>query len=151
MYQRRIHIHILTTYTWYMYQRRIHGTCINDVYNMCMTYTFLQQCILKIGWSSEVVVAQLVEWSLPIPEVRCSNLVICKNLLILNICILSTVYWKDENKEKRPRMAHLKKDWLVYASVWSWQSWQLAELLLQSSNTRYPQFKTSQRKHWKDK
>ena len=23
-----------------------------------------------------------------------------KNLLISNICILSTVYWKDENKEK---------------------------------------------------
>ena len=26
--------------------------------------------------------------------------VIGKNLLVLNICILSTVYWKDENKEK---------------------------------------------------
>ena len=39
-----------------------------------------------------VVVAQLVERSLPIPEVRGSNPVISKNLLILNICILSTVY-----------------------------------------------------------
>ena len=48
----------------------------------------------------EVVVAQLVEHSLLIPEVRGSNPVIGKNLLILNMCILSTVYWKDENKEK---------------------------------------------------
>ena len=36
----------------------------------------------------------------PIPEVRGSNLVIGKNLFILNICLLSTVYWKDKNKEK---------------------------------------------------
>ena len=51
--------------------------------------------------------AQLVERSRPIPEVRGSNPVIGKNLLfILNICLLSTVYWKDENKEKRPGMAH---------------------------------------------
>ena len=41
----------------------------------------------------EVVVAQLVERSLPIPEVRGLNPVIGKNLLILNnYCILSTVY-----------------------------------------------------------
>ena len=41
----------------------------------------------------EVVVAQLVERSLPIPEVCGSNPVIGKNLLILNnYCILSTVY-----------------------------------------------------------
>ena len=37
-----------------------------------------------------VVVAQLVEQSVPIPEVRGSNPVIGKNLL--NICLLSTVY-----------------------------------------------------------
>ena len=36
-----------------------------------------------------VVVAQLVERSLPIPEVRGSNPVIGKNLFI---CLLSTVY-----------------------------------------------------------
>jgi len=54
-----------------------------------------------------VVVAHLVERSLPIPEVRSLNPVIGKNLFILNICLLSTVYWKDENK-KRPGMAHLK-------------------------------------------
>ena len=48
----------------------------------------------------EVVVAQLVERSLSIPEVGGSNPVIGKNLLISNICILSTVYWKDKNKEK---------------------------------------------------
>ena len=37
-------------------------------------------------------VAQLVEQSLLIPEVRGSNPVIGKNLFILNICLLSTVY-----------------------------------------------------------
>ena len=37
-------------------------------------------------------VAQLVERSLPIPEVRGSNPVIGKNLFKLNICFLSTVY-----------------------------------------------------------
>ena len=47
--------------------------------------------------------AQLVERLLPIPEVRDLNPVIGKNLLISNICILSTVYWKDENKRKRGR------------------------------------------------
>ena len=48
-------------------------------------------------------VAQLVERSLLIPEIRGSNPVIGKKLFILNICFLSTVYWKDENKEKRGR------------------------------------------------
>ena len=38
----------------------------------------------------EMVVAQLVERSLPIPEVRGSNPV--KIIYILNICLLSTVY-----------------------------------------------------------
>ena len=37
-------------------------------------------------------VAQLVERLLPIPEVRGSNPVIGKNLFILSICFLSTVY-----------------------------------------------------------
>ena len=45
-------------------------------------------------------VAQLVERLLPIPEVRGSNPVIGKNLFKLNISLLSTLYWKDENKEK---------------------------------------------------
>ena len=39
-----------------------------------------------------VVVVQLVEWLLPIPEVRGSNSDIGINLFILNICLLSTVY-----------------------------------------------------------
>ena len=46
-----------------------------------------------------MVVAQLVERSLPIPEIRILNTVIGKNLFILYICFLSTVYWKDENRE----------------------------------------------------
>ena len=48
-------------------------------------------------------VAQLVEGLLLIPEVLDSNSVISKNLFILNMCLLSTVYWKDENKEKDGR------------------------------------------------
>ena len=57
-----------------------------------------------------VVVAQLVKRLLPIPEVRSSNPVIGKNLFILNICLLSTVFWKDENKEKEDRNGpYLKK------------------------------------------
>ena len=47
-----------------------------------------------------MVVAQKVDRLLLIPEVRGLNPVIGKYLLILNICLLSTVYWKDENKEK---------------------------------------------------
>ena len=47
----------------------------------------------KICHRREVVVAQLVERSLPIPEVYGSDPVIGKILLILNnYCILSTVY-----------------------------------------------------------
>ena len=44
-----------------------------------------------------VIVAQLVERLLPIPEVRGSNPVIGKNLYWTSYCQL---YWKDENKEK---------------------------------------------------
>ena len=43
----------------------------------------------NLGFSRAVVVAQLVERSLPTPEVRGSNPVIGKNLL--NIYLLSTV------------------------------------------------------------
>ena len=39
-----------------------------------------------------VVVAQLVERSLPIPDVRGSNLVFGKNLCLLNIFLLSSAY-----------------------------------------------------------
>ena len=43
-----------------------------------------------IDWA--VVVTQLVERSLLIPELRGSNTVIDKTLFILNICLLSTVF-----------------------------------------------------------
>ena len=56
-----------------------------------------------------VVVAQLVEQSLLIPEVRGSNPVIGKNLYIMNICLLSTVCWKDQNKEKKAVNGPFKK------------------------------------------
>ena len=49
--------------------------------------------ILEYIW--EVVVAQLVERSLSIPEVRSSTPVIGKILLTSVFCQL---YWKDENK-----------------------------------------------------
>ena len=48
-----------------------------------------------------VVGAHLVERSLLIPEVGGLHPVIGKKIIfILNTCLLSTVYWKDENKEK---------------------------------------------------
>ena len=49
------------------------------------------------GW-----VDQLVERLLPIPEVRGSN-------FFLFICLLSTVYWKDKNKEKEAGYGPFKK------------------------------------------
>ena len=70
-----------------------------------------------------MVAAQLVERLLPIPEVRGSNPVIGKNLFILNICLLSTVYWEDENKEKEAGYGpFLKKTLLVksYIKNWNW-------------------------------
>ena len=47
-----------------------------------------------------VVVAHLVDRSLPIPEVRGSNLVIGKKLYWT---FYYQLYWKDENKEKEAR------------------------------------------------
>ena len=68
---------------------------------------FFWQLILKTILKQRVVnrfkmlfQSKLVERWLPRPEVRGSNPVIGKNVFILNICLLSTVYWKDENKEK---------------------------------------------------
>ena len=45
-----------------------------------------------------VVLAQLVEWSFPTPEVHSSNPVIGKKSIIQY-----QLYWKDKNKEKRGR------------------------------------------------
>ena len=63
---------------------------------------------LLLQWA--VVVAQLVERSLPIPDVRGSNPVISKNLFIhwtLVYCQLCIE--KTKIKEKRPGMAHFLK------------------------------------------
>ena len=54
--------------------------------------------VQDIFWGSGCV-AHLVEPVASAPEVHSSNPVIGKNLFI---CLLSTVYWKDENKEKEP-------------------------------------------------
>ena len=45
-----------------------------------------------------------------------------QKLFILNICVLSTVcIEKDENKEKRPGMAHfLKKSYFKHSLVLDW-------------------------------
>ena len=55
-------------------------------------YDFIVTKISTLQVSMTVVVAQLVEQSLPIPEVCGLNPVISKNYYILNICLLSTVY-----------------------------------------------------------
>ena len=68
-------------------------------------------------------VAQLVEWSLLIPEVRGSNPVIGKILFILNICLPSTVYRKDENKEEEAENGPLKK--VVYIKYSDWIQYKL--------------------------
>ena len=54
--------------------------------------------IMEAPWA--VVVAQLVERSLPILEVRGSNPAIDKIYWTL---VYSQLYWKDENKDKRGR------------------------------------------------
>ena len=41
-----------------------------------------------------------------------------KIFYILNICLLSTVYWKDENKEKRGRERPIKKPTATRKSWW---------------------------------
>ena len=72
--------------------------------NQCSFYSKV-----KIAYWA-VVVAQLVEQSLPILEVCGSNPVISKiHLFLLNISLLSTVYWKDENKEKEAGDGPFKK------------------------------------------
>ena len=62
----------------------------------------------------DVVVAQLVERSLLIPEVRGSNPVIGKIYWIFVYCQL---YWKDENKEKRGREWPIFKKKLTYNAL----------------------------------
>ena len=52
----------------------------------------LQQVLGNKKKRRAVLVAQLIELSFPILEVRSLNLVIGKNLFILNICFLSIVY-----------------------------------------------------------
>ena len=50
-------------------------------------------------------VAQLVEWSIPAPEVHSSNPVIGK--LLYRTFVYGQLFWKDENKEKN-------REWLIY-------------------------------------
>ena len=65
----------------------------------------------KINVIRAVVVAQLVEWSLPIPEVRGLNPVIGKIYWPFVYCQL---YWKDENTEKEAGNGpFLKIKWML--------------------------------------
>ena len=77
----------------------------------------------KLKWA--VVVAQLVEQLLPIPEVCSSNPVIGKKLFVLNICLLSTGYWKDENKEKEARNGPFFK----IKMSWGWSNFKNSEII----------------------
>ena len=61
-------------------------------------------CKLFIDWA--VVVAQLVERSLPIPEVRGSNPFISNNL---NLTFTVNCIEKRKIRKKRPGMAHFLK------------------------------------------
>ena len=54
--------------------------------------------------------AQLVEQSLPIPEVRSSNPVIGKNYLYRPFVSYQLCIEKTEIKKKRPGMAHFKNN-----------------------------------------
>ena len=70
-------------------------------------------------------VAELVERSLPIPEVCGSNPVIGKKLFILNICLLSR---NDENKEKEAGNGPFKKNNFQYFESKSFPT--ISELLV---------------------
>ena len=77
---------------------------------------FFVSSILEVA----VVVAQLVERSLPIPEVRSSNPVIGKNLfIILNICFCQLCIEKTKIKKKESGMALFKKSIFEVHFVWT--------------------------------
>ena len=58
-------------------------------YNFASQKSRMMECDLNIEVNGPVVVAQLVERPLSIPEVRGSNPVISKKFIILNIYLLS--------------------------------------------------------------
>ena len=68
---------------------------------------FFLQCKINI-WA--VVVAQAVERSIPIPEVRGSNPIMGKNLYLT---FTVNCIEKTKIKKKRSGMAHLKKPFLL--------------------------------------
>ena len=80
-----------------------------------------------------VVVAQLVERSLPIPEVRGSNTGIGK---IYWTFVYRQLYWKDENKDKRGRKWPIfrgKKDLIPAVSIDpSKRKWMFSALIVQT-------------------
>ena len=68
-----------------------HEVVIMTMFELCGQSYKKNSAIVSYDYRA-VVVAQLVGRSLPIPEVCGLNPVIGKNLFILNICLLSTVY-----------------------------------------------------------
>ena len=76
------------------------------MYNLYDTEKF-DTATIDLLWA--VVVTQLVEQSIPTPEVRWSNPVIGKNLYWT--FVYYQLYWKDENKEKETVNCQFKKQW----------------------------------------
>ena len=74
-----------------------------------------------------VVVAQLVERSLPTPEVRGSNPVIGKKFYWTFYCQL---YWEDEKKKKRPGLALFKITHIMSRMPWMLSLFRKAPKLL---------------------
>ena len=63
-----------------------------------------------------VVVVQLVERTLPIPEVHGLNPVISK--LLYGTFVYCQLYWKDENKEKEAGNVPLFRRWNIFPSTY---------------------------------
>ena len=79
---------------------------------------FLRFAPLKKFLLGAVVVAQLVERSLPIPEVHSSNPVIRKNLFTYwTFVYCQLCFEKKKIKKKRPGMAHLKNKQILIVLI----------------------------------
>ena len=81
---------------------------------------------IKISHIWAVVVTQLVERSLPTPEVHSSNPVIGK-LFYQHLSVYCQLYWKDKNKEKEAGNGQFKK-----SHIWSKKNVQLVQGLIAS-------------------
>ena len=88
--------------------------------------------IVKRSFSGQWLCGSVGRAVASIAEVHGSNPVIGKNLFILNICLLSTVYLKDENKEKEAGNGPFLKRVFQSGPRW-WSSGQHARCQLRPS------------------